>query len=61
MNICYDGYVLMFLYVDSTSVEHSSLVFRLWNGEVCIVCSHVNSCGRKNELLELLKGNMYYS
>jgi len=50
MNMCYD--------VNSTSVKHSNLGFRLWSREVCIVCSHVNSCRRKNELLGILKGNM---
>jgi hypothetical protein len=29
MNIDFDGYVLGFLYVDSTSAKHSSLGFRV--------------------------------
>lgn len=37
-----------FVCVDSTSVEHSSLGSRVWNGEVCIVCSNVGIHGEEN-------------
>ncbi len=43
------------VYVDSTSVEHSSLGFKVWNGKICIVCSHVEE---KMNCLRFLKGNM---
>jgi hypothetical protein len=44
---------------DSTSVEHSSFNFKVWNGEICIVCSHLwIHVEKKNERFELLKGNM---
>lgn len=47
-NTCCDCYVLAFVYVDSTSVEHSSLGSRVWNGEVCNVCSYVGIRGEEN-------------
>jgi hypothetical protein len=46
---------MVFIYVDLTSVEHSSLGFRVWNGEVCIVCSHVEE---KMNCSRFLKCNM---
>jgi hypothetical protein len=41
MNTCFDGYVLMFVYVGFISVEHLSPGVKVWNGEVWIVCGHV--------------------
>ncbi len=59
MNIDCDGYVLGFLYVDLTSVEHSSLGFTVWNGEVYIACNHMwFHMEEKTKCLGFLKDNM---
>ncbi len=58
MNIDCDGYVLGFLFVDSISVEHSSLGFKAWNGEVCITYSDVWLHVEEKTLFGLLKSNM---
>jgi hypothetical protein len=36
-----DGYALVFVYVDSSSGDHPSPCFKVWNGKINIVCSHM--------------------
>jgi hypothetical protein len=54
-NTCCDGYVLVFFYVDSTNVEHSSLVLRYETEKYALfvfMCEFICTFKRQHEFTD---------